>query len=446
MSITNYLKRTSSAAVNTYAPGCYAACALLLSAAILSGCGSSHDKAVIPVARAAESPTIEVTIAEAVTRAVPAYIQTTGTFVADLQSNVAPETSGQVVATYVEAGAFVARGDVIARLDDRDARLRLQQAEVEGERAAEAVRQAEAQLGVGEGRKFEAADVAEARGAQAQLASAEAAARLAEATRARFARLVESGDTSRLSYEQYRTQAETAQAQAAAARQQLQITLNVARGADRGVAVARKAIEAARTQTALAQKAVDDAIIRAPFAGYVLERRVAPGEYVTPASAVLVLVRINPLKLQLQMPEAEAGRVRIGLSVSAEVAAHADQRFSGRVTAISPALDATARVLTTEAIFDNPQNLLRPGMFATARLLLPGGEQGVYVPRAAVINDSTTNSQSVYIIEGNIARLRVVQVGDLEGDEVRVLSGIAPGESIATSNLENLFDGANVRR
>lgn len=72
----------------------------------------------MPVARAAE-PAVVVTIAEAVTRAVPAYILTTGTFVADLQSNVAPETSGQIAAIYVEAGTFLAQGGLIARLDDR---------------------------------------------------------------------------------------------------------------------------------------------------------------------------------------------------------------------------------------------------------------------------------------------------------------------------------------
>ncbi|HKS40861.1 MAG TPA: efflux RND transporter periplasmic adaptor subunit, partial [Blastocatellia bacterium] len=66
--------------------------------------------------------------------------------------------------------------------------------------------------------------------------------------------------------------------------------------------------------------------------------------------------------------------------------------------------------------------------------------------RAAVIKDENTNSSSVYVIEGNAARLRVVQAGEEEGDSVRIVSGINAGEVVAISNLDQLYDGAEIVR
>jgi multidrug efflux pump subunit AcrA (membrane-fusion protein) len=94
----------------------------------------------------------------------------------------------------------------------------------------------------------------------------------------------------------------------------------------------------------------------------------------------------------------------------------------------------------------NPGNLLRPNMFATGRIMQPGGEQGVFIPREAIINDSSTGSARVYVIEGDAARLRVVQAGEESAGLMRVISGLAAGEAVATSNLDQLFDGAQIVR
>jgi len=85
-------------------------------------------------------------------------------------------------------------------------------------------------------------------------------------------------------------------------------------------------------------------------------------------------------------------------------------------------------------------------MFGTARIAQPGGVQGVFVPRAAVIKDENTNSSSVYVIEGTAARLRVVQTSEEEGDSVRIVSGVNAGEVVAISNLDQLYDGAEIVR
>lgn len=408
---------------------------------------TGDDEAARAEASAAtELAPVAVSISTAVTQPVAAYLQATGSFAADESSDVAPETSGQVVATPVDVGAFVAAGAVIARLDDRDARLRLQQAEAAERQAAAAVKQAQEKLGIGQGGSFNANEVAEVRAARQNYEAAEAQARLAETNAQRYTRLVETGDVSRSLYDQARAQAETARAQANSARQALEVAINVARTSNTGIAAAQAQLDSARSQAALARKAVADSVVTAPFAGYISDRPVAAGEYVTPASKIATLLRTSPIKLQLQLPEADAGRVRSGLAVIATVSAFPDREFSGQVRVVNPAIDPVSRTVTVEVEMSNPGNVLRPNMFATGRIMQPGGTDGVFVPREAILNDAGTGSARVYVIEGSTARLRVVQAGEETGGLVRVISGVNSGEVVATGNLDQLFDGAQITR
>lgn len=428
-------------------------CALAL-AALGAGCSGSSGRAGSRTdakdnkreeSGTVESPPVAVTTARAVAREVPSYVQATGSLIADETSDVAPQTSGQVVATPVNVGAFVRQGDVIARLNDRDARLRLQQAQSGVGQAVAGVRQAEARLGLGAGGNFEASSIPEVRAAGSNLEQAQAQLRLAEANERRYRELVETGDTSQVIYDQYRTQRDTARAQVNAARQARDAATNIARQNNQAIQSAEAAVETARAQVAIAQKAVADALIRAPFAGYISNRPIAVGEYVTPASIVATVLRTNPVKLQLQVPEAEVPFITQGMGVSLEVDAYRDRKFAGRVTSVNPAIDPVSRAATVDVAVENGDNALRSGMFATARIVRQGGGRAVYVPRAAVLSDQNTQSYRVFVIQGDVAKLRVVQIGDEEGDMVQILSGVNADEVVATNNLQQLFEGAKVR-
>ena len=83
-------------------------------------------------------------------------------------------------------------------------------------------------------------------------------------------------------------------------------------------------------------------------------------------------------------------------------------------------------------------------MFATARVLLPGGVEGLFVANSAVIRDKTTDSHQVWAIQNGKARLRIVTVGDADATDVRILTGLNANETIALNNQAELFDGAAV--
>jgi len=326
----------------------------------------------------------------------PVTIETTGSFQADESSDVAPDIAGRVMETPVDTGHYVQEGAVLIRIQDAHAKLRLDEA-----RAALARAEANVKL-------------------------AEARNELAQTTMQRNATLLTRGLVPQTVADEARTQAETASA---------------------SVFVAQATLAEAQAQLALADKAVADVVVTAPFAGYISQRRVAVGEYVQPSTAVVTLLRINPLRLQLTLPAVHAGRVEIGQKVTATVDAFPDRTFEGRITAMNPAIAAESRSFVVEARVPNPGAQLKPGMFAVTTIDQGRTERALLVPQRAVIEDVNTNSYRVFVVDDEQrARIRVVQLAARQAQpgSIKILTGITEGERVATSNLADLYDGAPV--
>ena len=385
-----------------------------------------------------------VTTVRAVVRQVSASVQATGSFIAVDSSDVAPQTTGIIIATPVDVGSFVSQGQVIARLDDRDAKLRLQQAQAALQQAQASVRQAESRIGLVHDQTFDVNNVPEVLSAKASYDSAVAQAKLAQADAQRYANLVNSGDVSRSAYDKARTTADTADAQVNSARQVYEATLNAARQNYQGVVTQQASFEGIRAQLALAEKTLADTQILAPFAGYVSARPVAAGEYVDNKAKIATIVRITPIKLELQVAEASSPQIHVGLEVTANVSGFPARDFRGRVIAVNPAVDPNSRTFAVQASFGNEDLALKPGMFATARVMLPGNQQGIFVPRAAILTDASTNSSQVFVIRDGKAHVAVVQLGEADGDYVRILSGLAGDAVLSTNRLRDLYDGETV--
>jgi RND family efflux transporter MFP subunit len=428
---------------------------VFVSAAILAlaGCGSSKNAASAKVsssetakAAAGSGGVLEVTVEPVEIREVASSVQATGSFAAKESSDVAPQTGGRVTETGVDVGAFVNAGQIIARLDDRDAQLRLEQSLAAEQQADAAVRQAESKIGLDSKNQFNPNNVPEVLSAKAAMESAAALAKQAEADAQRYGNLVKTGDVSLSAYEKARTQADTAQAQANAAKQQYEATLNAARQNYQGVMTAEASLAGARSQVALAQKAVEDTLVRAPFAGYVSARPVAVGQYVANTAKIATVLRITPIKLELQVPESNAADVKLAEDVEAEVPGYPGRVFKGRVTAVNPAVDPNSRTFTVIAEFPNSDVALKPGMFAAARILMPGRKPGVFVPRQAVLTDASTNSSQVFFIRDGKARVAVVQLGvNPEGERIQILSGLPENAVVAIDHLQDLYDGESVK-
>ena len=327
----------------------------------------------------------------------PVIIEATGSFQADESSDVAPESSGRVTATPVDVGQHVAKGAVLIRIQAVDANLRLQESRAALERA------------------------------EANLKLAESQNSLAQTTARRNEALLKGGLVPQTTADEARTQAETSA---------------------NSVLVARASVAQSRAQLALAEKAVNDVVVIAPFAGYISARRVAAGEFVQPSTAVVTLLRIDPLRLQLTIPSVQAGDIAAGQAVIARVDAFPGKTFEGKISAVNPQIAAESRSFMVEARVPNPGGQLKPGMFAVASVNQGRTERAMLVPKRAVVEDVNTNSFRVFVVDKeNIARVRVVQLAARQNqpESTKILTGIKEGERVATSNLADLYDGAVIQ-
>jgi len=260
---------------------------------------------------------------------------------------------------------------------------------------------------------------------------------LADKNLRRAEKLIESGDISRSVYDQQKAQRDQL-------REVYQSALSQARQNYAAVMTARANVANAESQLGLAQRSLSYMNVFSPIDGFVSERTADVGEYVSPSSKVATVVRINPLRVRIDIPEQAIPEVKIGQSVSVTTSAWPDRNFSGRIARISPNVTATSRTLTVEAEIENSSGVLKPGQFATVRILQERAEPALLVPQRSVRTESGVSR--VFVIKDGHARERIVQLGQTDGDLVEVKSGVQPDETIATSNLELLSDGITVRQ
>jgi RND family efflux transporter MFP subunit len=375
-------------------------------------------------------PTIAVSAAPAIMRQLPRFFEASGSLAPNEQADVAAETSGKVVAVGVDMGSSVRRGQMIVRLDDADFRIKVQQAQAQLEQAKATLRQNEAKIGLRPGQKFNPENVPE-------VAAARSALDLAEKNLRRYEKLVETGDISRAAYDQQKSQRDQLA-------EQYQALIHQAQQNYAAVANAQAAVDAAQTQVALAKRNLGYTVVVSPMPGYIADRPADVGEYVSPQQKVATVVNLNPLRVRIDIPEQAIPQIHAGESVSVSVAAYPDRNFSGRVARVSPSVTTTSRTLTVEADVENPKAELKPGQFATVRILLPQTEPAVLVPQRAL--RTISGSTYVFVIKNGHAEQRLVQSGQTEGDLIELKSGVAADEVVATSNVDQLSDGVAVKQ
>lgn len=378
----------------------------------------------------AQAATVEVTTAPAIVRQLPRFFEATGSLNGDEQTDVSPSIAGKVVLVAVDLGSYVKRGQTIIRLDDVDSKLRVEQAQAQVDQAKAALRQGEEKVGIRPGQPFDPNKLPE-------VANARVALELAAKNFRRSETLIESGDISRSVYDQQKAQRDQL-------KEQYEAALSLARQNFAAVMTARANVANAESQLNLARRSQSYANVYSPIDGYVADRSADLGEYVSTTTKVATIVRINPLRVRIDIPEQAIPTLNVGQSVSVTTSAWPDRSFSGRIARISPNVTPTSRTLTVEAEIENGSGVLKPGQFATVRILESRAAPATLVPARAVRTESGVSR--VFVIKDGHAQERLVQVGQMEGDLVEVKSGVAEGENVATSNIEQLSDGMAVKQ
>jgi RND family efflux transporter MFP subunit len=195
-----------------------------------------------------------------------------------------------------------------------------------------------------------------------------------------------------------------------------------------------------RSEVEIARQQLRDTVLRSPIDGAVRERQVTMGDYRAPGTPVLTIVRTDPLRLQLAVPEREASDLKAGLTVKVRVEGDATEH-EGRLERIGAAIDETNRTLPVEAVVPNTRDLLRPGQFATAEIIVSDSDRALVIPSDAVV--TFAGVQKVLTVKDGRAHEQRVRLGRRQGERVEVVEGLAGGE-VVIRDPGDLVDGVAV--
>jgi membrane fusion protein (multidrug efflux system) len=192
--------------------------------------------------------------------------------------------------------------------------------------------------------------------------------------------------------------------------------------------------------------------IRAPFSGVLGIRLVNLGQILSAGDAIVSLQSLDPIFVNFSLPQQQLSRIRTGLTVRVESDALPGQSVEGAITAINPEVETATRNIKIQATLKNTQHLLRPGMFATATVVLPELDTVLAIPVTAVLN--APYSDSVFIVEDDkndknsppakVVRQQFVRLGVRRGDFVAVTSGVKQGEIVVSTGAFKLRNGQAV--
>jgi RND family efflux transporter MFP subunit len=204
----------------------------------------------------------------------------------------------------------------------------------------------------------------------------------------------------------------------------------------------RASIQASEATMKLAGRQLRDTEIRAPFDGFVEKRLVNQGELVKTQMPVMAVVRLNPLKVIAEIPEKMAPWISAGQAVDLQVDAYQNRKFAGKLSRISPGVNAATRAFPFEAIVPNADSALKPGTFARVHIESGKVDDVLTLPYAALQYRYGVNR--VFVVNGDKLAMRELAVGERLGDRIEVLSGVKAGERVAVTDVDTLADGARV--
>ncbi|WP_295802696.1 efflux RND transporter periplasmic adaptor subunit [uncultured Microbulbifer sp.] len=207
---------------------------------------------------------------------------------------------------------------------------------------------------------------------------------------------------------------------------------------------------------AVQRATINERSIHAPFSGQLGIRQVDLGQNVAPGDAVVSLQQLHPIYVDFSLSEQDFSRVREGMNISLTAPALPERKFSGRITAINPAIDPRNRTFLLQATLENPERVLRPGMFADVQVKVEKFRSALVVPRTAI--SFAPYGNSVFVIQKSsaerpdavakqaqlVAVKRFVKTGEERGDLIEITDGLEPGEQVATSGLLKLRNEGSV--
>ncbi len=200
------------------------------------------------------------------------------------------------------------------------------------------------------------------------------------------------------------------------------------------------------------QSVIEKKEIHAPFDGIAGIREVNPGQMVPVGQHLVTLQALDRVFVDFALPQQQLGDIKVGLPVKVMTDAIHDREFDGEVTAINPAINAATRTVPLQATLDNSDHVLRAGMFARVRVILPTKNPTLFIPSTAVAYAPFGNS--VFLIEKKkdektgkeslVLRQQFIRTGETRGDFVAVTTGLEEGNEVVSTGVFKMRNGMGV--
>ena len=220
------------------------------------------------------------------------------------------------------------------------------------------------------------------------------------------------------------------------------ISQNAYDGVINTVQVAEANLQSAEAQAAIAQRALGDALIRAPFAGIVAKRWVNVGDKVSGDMPVAQVVDLARMELEAPVPVGEIPFVKVGQEIAFQVDGFPNRRFTGKVERVNPAAEAGSRSIAVFVTLANADGSLKGGMFANGTLATSTGAEVDVIPIPAVLEEG--GQSFVHVVKNGRIERRSVILGakNVERGVVPVREGLERGVSVVTVKAEGIKAGA----
>jgi RND family efflux transporter MFP subunit len=320
-------------------------------------------------------------------------VSLTGSLKAKEQVDVNPRIQGRIVKINVDTGQSVARGALIAIIEDDEIAQ-----QVERSKAAIAV-------------------------VEATIAQREAELNNARVELDRRRELVEAGLLSRTELDTLDTRFRVTQSQLEFSRAQ------------------RRQTEAEQRELAIRQ---GQTRVTSPINGIIAKRHVDIGAMVSSTTPIVTVVSINPMVIDAKASERDIARIQRGAPVIVTVDSLPGQKFAGRVMRIAPLLDPQTRNGLVEIEIPNRDGLLKGEMFARIDLDLGSERETTLLPRDALVYRG--QQPGVYTVDSDLAKFRPVETGLTQEDKVEVTNGLKAGDVVITRGSNLVKDGDRIRR
>ncbi len=436
-----------------------------------------------PAAGMGQPQGVPVKLATVETERVQETLESVGSLAAPKAAVIKPEVEGRITQILVRDGDKVQQGQVLIRLDSDDAdatrmqakanldRTQARLAELEAGSRPEEIALAQARLNQAEARLANAqagASPEEIAEAQARVEAAKAEADLAKSRVSRYQQLNQQGAISQDVLEGYIKEERSATAQqkeaerrlealrkgrssdidqlTAAAEQERQSLQQLKNGPRKEeIAQARSQVSEAAAQVRTSEVKLQDTKIVAPLTGIIGNIPVKIGDFLSKGDTLTTVTQNQTLDVQLSIPLERGPELRLGQRVEG-TDNQGNVLATGRISFISPQVNTNSQSILAKASFDNSEGQLRDGQFIRAKVIW-NTRPGILIPTTAISRIAGQNF--VFVAQGQgqsklIARQKPVKLGEIQGNNYRVLEGLKPGEKIVVSGLLNLTDGAPI--